>query len=51
MPQWESYEQVGNYLLDQLAAEFGYRVEGNKRYLVSDQERLGKLIKGCSPRQ
>ena len=23
MPQWESYEQVGTYLLDQFAAEFG----------------------------
>jgi len=28
MPQWESYEQVGTYLLDQFAAEFGLdRVE------------------------
>ena len=28
MPQWESYEQVGTYLLDRFAAEFGLnRVE------------------------
>jgi hypothetical protein len=31
MPQWESYEQVGTYLLDQFAAEFGLnRVEGKQ---------------------
>jgi len=31
MPQWESYEQVGAYLLDQFAAEFGLdRVEGKQ---------------------
>lgn len=31
MPQWESYEQVGTYLLDQFAAEFGLdRVEAKQ---------------------
>jgi hypothetical protein len=31
MPQWESYEQVGTYLLDQFAAEFGLDgVEGKQ---------------------
>ena len=31
MPQWESYEEVGRYLLDQFAAEFGLdRVEAKQ---------------------
>jgi hypothetical protein len=31
MAQWESYEQVGTYLLNQFAAEFGLdRVEGKQ---------------------
>src|SRR5438067_1665602 len=31
MPQWESYEQVGTYLLDQFAAQFGlHRVEAKQ---------------------
>ncbi len=34
MPQWESYEQVGTYLLDQFAATFGLdRVEPKQELL------------------
>jgi hypothetical protein len=46
MSQWESYEQVGTYLLDQFAAEFGLdRVEAKQEMPGQRSEQAGKSMR------
>ena len=47
MPKWESYEEVGTYLLNQFAVKFGLdRVEAKKTFMAIDLEHLGKSMQG-----
>ena len=49
MPKWESYEEVGTYLLNQFAVKFGLdRVEAKKTFMAIDLEHLGKSMQGVA---